>query len=810
MLPSILSSSYSRYKHDTDAIAGWLATTAKRFGYVSTTKSKSTRKKGKERKATGTTAQQAHGRPSYTVAIKDFTVLAEFIAGKKDPEIKVPPKLAALLDRTITARRWFSSNLAAYLKDDQQKQESDNRHVFFLGILERVRDILKPCYSAAHVPVPAKPKDVEEVMNLFEHLQVEETSKEFNKAPDIVVVPFDPASSDADYKAERESEDMQEAFTALYFLLFDLNRLRTEVSRAWEGYKEGMVDLIAASITTNTAVDLARAMEDDMKDLLAKGGGADRMLELYYTSQCFAAGQTGPIPDELNFELYEVADVLFWPATLLLQAFCELLEVNPTPDMKQGFYGTYNPPSDRSTKSNREKFQEDKILLLEMLPEFLYHCRTTPERPAAEDELTRGLRTMFQTKKVTLSVAFATTMFLDIHHCLRDGVDYAFKRLADAADFVRNEINQNFEFHKDLAIVNWPRLNDNILKEFLAFIKFWIQDDPHRQAAMKMKRVNIPKPYHFYRQHPWICGLWKYHIMIRFHELSIVFVNAWGSIMSCAHLYNAVQSEKMLKQHWKDMEVIMSMQGTDAFFVGEPPHNPDDYLKRFGLAMGMSAVNLTPRYNRKSKRLVHSKRGPQSLKELGPVLQMFKERFTDPNARLNLRTEDVEKIIQQCDWVFETDEDDRPTVMVKDPDEAKKPIPKQLPAAKMLAHLVTMLHVEVAEISFDYLALHRFCWRLLRVLKDECQDQLIKMYGPNYIEKETELPFIVGYILMTASKTKQLGDLLKQQGSSEVTSAVLMKAADAVEEMLRSGAGEIVVGKILPSMLGVEIDFEYE
>ena len=37
------------------------------------------------------------------------------------------------------------------------------------------------------------------------------------------------------------------------------------------------------------------------------------------------------------------------------------------------------------------------------------------ERAPAEDEFVRGLRIFFKTKKIPLWLAFATTLFLDIH-----------------------------------------------------------------------------------------------------------------------------------------------------------------------------------------------------------------------------------------------------------------------------------------------------------------------------------------------------------------------------------------------------------
>lgn len=785
----------------SDSIAQWLASTARRLGYISS-KAKNSKKQAKASK----------GQHTYTIAIKDWTVLAEHIAGQDDPPINVPRKLAALLDATIALRQSYSGVVSDAFEDTTARRDSDDRHAFFVSVLKKVREILAPRLPKESAVLPDKPKDIEEVINVFEHLELEEPSEEFEQAPDVQV-PSAGAAARPIYKAER-LDDSEESFFAFYLLLHDLNKLRTEVTRAWEGYKHGMHDIVAASITTNTAVDLARAMIDDYKEMFAKHGGAHRMLEMYYAGACFAEG-TDPNfrarpDDEINYRMYDLAEAIFWTASSLLGAFCGVLKAYPTPEMKLGFYGVYDPSSDRQKKSDREKLKEDKILLLEILPEFFYFSGFN-ENPPAEDELTRLLSTMFQTKQVTLPLVFATTLFLDIHHILRDQVDLGFKKLADAADFARNNINMNLDFHKDIQMDTWPKRNDDALQQFVGFVQRWVQEDRQRKIAERAGRVNIPQPYHLFRKHPWSCGLWKYYIQMRHHEISITFANAWGGIMSCAHLYNAVQNENMLPEKWKDMDVATSLQGRNVVFIGEAPKDPDDCLKRFAIAMGASAVNMA-KSKRKKKGLVLSKRGPQGLKELGAVLQMFKGRYCNMNGCRDLRAEDVEKIIEKSNWEYEMDENDGSTTMVKDIDAtpaSQQKSRKQLPVAKLLGLLRDLLHAEMVEISFDYLRHHRQCWRLLRVVKDHCRDQLIRIYGPGYIEKESQLPFIVGYVLMTASSTKQFGDLLKAKlPTAEVTSEVLLSAANALQTMVATGAGEMIVSKILPEGLGVQIEFE--
>ncbi|KAF1928339.1 uncharacterized protein M421DRAFT_5390 [Didymella exigua CBS 183.55] len=78
-------------------------------------------------------------------------------------------------------------------------------------------------------------------------------------------------------------------------------------------------------------------------------------------------------------------------------------------------------------------------------------------------------------------------------------------------------------------------------------------------------------------------------------------------------------------------------------------------------------------------------------------------------------------------------------------------------------------------------------------------------------QKESELLFIVGYVLMTASGSQELGELLKAKRSGvQVPSKVLEDARYVVKGLNESRAGELIVEQILPRAIDLHIDFEVE
>jgi hypothetical protein len=66
-------------------------------------------------------------------------------------------------------------------------------------------------------------------------------------------------------------------------LLSVLAELHTEVSSTWEAYKQGILDLVAASITTNTVVDPARFFEENCIKQVGKYGSVHSMFNVFIT-----------------------------------------------------------------------------------------------------------------------------------------------------------------------------------------------------------------------------------------------------------------------------------------------------------------------------------------------------------------------------------------------------------------------------------------------------------------------------------------------------------------------------------------------
>ena len=702
------------------------------------------------KKGEAATKPPASQKPAtYTISVKEFLPMAQHITAFHKPPIKVPDSFVKILDRAIALRKKVAVGLGN--RSDSAStpinHTSDEGHSFFLGILEGVRDTLKSRMSpdaseniGLSQAAQVGPNPVASLANMFSGLDVEdpvEIVEEQSHTASSAKPAAEPLQEH--YKADTVA-DLEEAVLALICLLTDFASLRTVVTETWMGYKTGLFDIVSASITTNTAMELARRLEEEQEKAFAGHGGPYRVLEMYYIAHCLGEGQnpnSKELPgDDLNFAMYDFAEVILLPTHTVLDAYMRVLEPGSVPLYKPGTYRVYNSAADRSNMSNREKFQEDKIVLCEILPDFNMLGLGTQLAPDF-DELTRGLSKAFKTKVIPLSLTFAAQLFLDIHHILRDQVGRGFQDLCSIGHMMQASINQNLEFHKDLRIQNWPASNDLVLRQLLEHIRAACVTDPIQETRSKIAafRGFEIEQHRLRKSHPLMCGLAVYNIKANFNDAGVAFANAWGSIIFTAHLHNAISAEKILSGRWRDMELLLGIQDQSRMFAGTPPHSPEQYFRRFSLAMGYSATNFA-RNRRRQNQAAASTAGPRSIQEQAPVSRMFMPRYVHGRETTDMTTQDVENILEKSSWLEVDDHDEGDALVLDRQDKAdgKSRLKDSWKAKQrvsipdLLRTLRISLQAEIFEFSFDYFLMHRQCWRLLRMVKDATQPQMREIF----------------------------------------------------------------------------------
>lgn len=216
------------------------------------------RLKGKARKAAKAPPQPTPAnennkipkKPKYTITVKQFTSFAEHIAGYDKPPVgpvEVSRGFSLALDRAISARREFAKH------GTEEVNEATEGHGFFVDVLERVREILRPLMPKRQSDTPGVEKDEKPLSNRFEHLELEEQPEASLNAPDAPK-PAAPEKSTGpsapDVKAEADLEakvvlDYRENIFMFHLLIQDANAFMDVIENTWRGYKIGVVELCA-------------------------------------------------------------------------------------------------------------------------------------------------------------------------------------------------------------------------------------------------------------------------------------------------------------------------------------------------------------------------------------------------------------------------------------------------------------------------------------------------------------------------------------------------------------------------------------
>ncbi|ROW05698.1 hypothetical protein VMCG_05163 [Cytospora schulzeri] len=454
---------------------------------------------------------------------------------------------------------------------------------------------------------------------------------------------------------------------------------------------------------------------------------------------------------------------------------------------------------------------------MEIIGELITVNRHVPAYPI-QDKFMRGMKEYDQTRQVPIYLAFTAQMFLDIHHILREEVFSAHAKCAAEMELMHEDLQQHLEFHKNLKIDHWPSSNDQQLRALQNRIK-WIESDPIYQAKVKAYRklnVDFPLPrQRLTKYSPVISGLMLYHFRAQVYDIGITVANAWGSITYALHLYIALLQEKLLtgpdnpQEQWADMDAVLGLLGNSNFYVGnELPKTTDGYFKKSCLQMGTSAAAFIENKHKRIQNMsdIASRSGPRGIKEGIPVSRMFEDRYLHNTGQVDWTPEHVDDIVSRSLWEEEEDEEEQEngTLVlspIDDPEKlrerrkaAKQHAKKtadgaRLSPEKLVRALAITLQAESLEMSFTYLTLHRSAWEMLRAVRDSCEPLLRERFGPGYMERESQMPWVVGWIFMTAVR----GD-----------GTLMQMAATAMKARIEAGDGATALRKL--HKMGFEIE----
>lgn len=826
VLPDFLFDTYRRYKADTGQVVAWLAETAQKSGYALSADSapasprgssgggaKSKGPKSDRTPSSATTSKATQQQTALT--IQQVTNIAEWIA-RLNPPVSVPSLIVTLLESAISARKrcsqWFQSNARG-------ANAENTTHSHFINVLESVLQILPPRLSTPDtesslpkpldVAPPSPDQQIMEVTDNFGILAIDEGElAEVNE--DTSTLPQSTTASPSastkriprSYKVETTDND-EEIYFALFCLFTDLRDLRDFLLDLWHDYRCGETDLVTASLTTNLSFDLVRQVEKDLFDSFPVFKSYQDVWSIFYMFMCYQRGiDIGHL--QQKFELVpqpmrDVADLVYMNIYRLLAGFCDVLQPHHAPIYRPGHYGIYDPDIDRGQLNDYERFLEDKIIISESMTEFFVLSKSGDQGILVLDELSKGLLDMFRTKKISLSLTFATQVYVDIHHVLRANVKRALTDMRAAGIRASISIQKYRDSPGPRTFENWPQSNEDYVTQIAKFIDDWAKGDALRIPREQIIRPHLPRStllnqrFALLSKHPILCGLIQFRIFSLFKDGGSTLAGAWGSVIYVAHLYNACREGGYLEEAWTDMELLMDIHGRESFFAGRVPKTPEEWLKSMSLMLG-SAPQAFARRGRRDRGLHLSRKGPKGLSSASPVSDAFQPDISDAGIA-TLTVETVQSILntrmtesspsksskesghqQSSDPVFSQ----RQSLLATQWSKSHKMTPLQL-----LRALTHALEIEERQLKFDYFTFHVRCFQVLRQVRDALDADLRKYFGDEYIENESQLSTVVGSIFSVAVDTSHVELKLPLRGFN-VVSIMMTKAGNVLKKILEN------------------------
>lgn len=819
MVPDFLSNKYLQYKEDTNKFITWLLDTAKKYGHTeSNPLPKSTpitaRLKGRARKD----AQKAASMPNRKktevrgkVSLQDIAHLARTIVtniDRKNP-VRVPQYVLKHARNAIDARRKFIEWFQTQAVDQPALQENNKRHAYFVQVLEEALNTLTPYVTASlketAVPVQSTSSKTAEVggktlNNLFENLEMYDPEDQDLLGAAVIDVQDVGTAQDAQQTQEKELYELEgsEAETqfAIFCVLQDVHCIQDFVIETWQHYKSGEIDLVTASITTNTAINFVHDAEEQLMVSYPQLTDYLKILEAFYPStkalrpriehepgrpdahsSSAASGYSSTLTDFAigSDHDFDEAEYLYTRPYILLYIFRNQVRASPSEvfvSSKEARGDVYDPLADRSQMCLGEKDKEDSYVLRHVLPEVLLLTQLVVP---AEDEFSQGIRQVLSGDVIPLWVVFAYQIYLDIHRTLRDQVARGLEELRVAKTQMKATLKDYFENEKSMLDCGWSKDGAHLLRELDEILEEWIEEDAF--SKMKEKMYSRPltgpldRPYYLLSQHPLLCGTLLLDIRLRLQDPGIIMVNGWGSILCGAHLYNAARKEGYLPMAWPDVEAFIAIHSPELIFVGKAPSSSDDYFKRFCLAAGMTAAVLG-RGQRHSKQL-QSKNGSRKIGVESPISKLLKSlHHLTPEVEIDVHI--VSKMLTNV------------SQKAKRNSALTSPLFNQwnqthkLTKVQLLAIVRQSLANEQPMLHFDYAAMHHRCRHLFTRIRSELGAELPDLEGTD-TSSEMTLPTTLTVILYQLMEGNPAGNAL-----------LLIKACDILKDVVeREGEEEM-------------------
>lgn len=707
LLPEDITSAYIRYKNSDALVFSWIAETSKTYGY---------RAAPTHDPIQDAVDEKNNKSARHAVPTSELSDRVEFIIGRATKKMpQVPPHIPQLLRCSIADRescsKWHRRNRpAAALSTDQ--------HMHFTRFLKQVLAKLEP-YAALETSqlMTAKRRnaDASETIAVpalrFSVLNVAYPRGDKGESRDKGDVfaphppkPHTPTLPEKIYEAESITTDM---VLAMSYLLDRLQEIRQHNKTTWSNYRTGQISLIQATVLANTAIDLARTMEEDFVAEFPDGPVWEDLSETLFPHE--ASLWTRQLSSFTQRDAEDL-DRTFQMPTKMLKCFRDAYDKVGMMGAMKTFVPQINRVYDprKHAMDHLDAFDRQKILMENVMVELGMQASYKICFPCG-DRVIAAFENLLDSNKVTLWTTFSIQLLCDIHVVLGDEFSRPFMDVKRAVAMDKQQFN------------TYIKASDNSLMD----IKLSTGDKRRKYEEKPIQSTSIPtsedqmmvwrskiiqrtkgfeyaakasQPFFLFRHHPMLAGSLAVVQCLWTKDWAVQLVDAERFVTATLHLYNALRQEGCVFKARDYIEHIEKVYGVEKIFLGKPPSSAQAYENHYFIILGVSPVTFAANNNRVKKGQLIFTPGNnriRDLRKLSPLLQLLRTQF-------KFYSHVPDKKLNDVDFFRHI-----PELMQAQSENVVDPI-------KLLTAYGNCLKEEQHRLEFNYFQAYHVCWKLLR------------------------------------------------------------------------------------------------
>ncbi|KAJ5917124.1 hypothetical protein N7466_010678 [Penicillium verhagenii] len=552
-----------------------------------------------------------------------------------------------------------------------------------------------------------------------------------------------------------------------------------------------------AAVVTDGAIQLARDLVQVVVEDYASNGIPSESLQQLIFNACSISRGIVPTPSAeiglpYNKDMADVAELCYFPTLVLLTSFADVLRQNELPVFKKGYFGRYDPSATREKMSVGQKFHEDKIILLQLLPEFCIFGYKS-QMPAL-DVITTGLAEFCKTKKITPWLCFASQILLDVHHIMRHSQVSALDDLRMSGLRIQRTVAEYLKISKSHPQPKfWPKEGDEEIKDLHSTVESCIIEDPIYAIKVDvLPRGHVPEKHVLFSQHTILCGVNMFHLNMRMQSVGQRLITQWYDVQQLAFLYNLFRQAPMHAHlSWPDMETFIKIHGESHIFIGSRPRNASESLNRLELATGISSATKFARDSR-NRSAFHRPNGKNSriLEPTTTVANLFRGQYVAGCRKEDEGIENIDKVLDALSKEAGLEATSK-EAQLRNPQkilQRKWDQTHHIGTIQLLALIKNKLFEEEPVILFNYFGMHKRSLELLREIKAKEHQKFVQYFTPSYMPDES---FISNIVLLvhhvakgSAQNAKDMGITPRAPGA-QIISRIVVSCGDVMQVYLR-------------------------